>query len=46
VQNVVFPISSQGVASASSVSSTPMSRSASIVRWLVMCARGVSDNRL
>src|SRR3954464_10085220 len=36
---------SQGVASRMRRSSTPMSRSVSIVRWLVMCARGVSDNR-
>ena len=41
VQNTVSPISSCGVASASTWRSMPMSRKTSIARWLVMCARGV-----
>ena len=41
VQKTVSPISSCGVASASTWSSMPRSRKISIARWLVMCARGV-----
>ena len=40
VQNTVSPIISCGVASASTCSSMPRSRKISMVRWLVMCARG------
>ena len=35
---------SQAVASRMSRCSRPMSRRVSIVRWLVMCALGVSDS--
>jgi hypothetical protein len=45
VQNVVLPMYCQGVASRISRSSMPASRSVSMVRWLVMCARGVSESR-
>ena len=41
VQNTVSPTSSWGVASARTWSSMPRSRKISMVRWLVMCARGV-----
>ena len=41
VQNTVSPTSSCGVASARTWSSMPRSRKISMVRWLVMCARGV-----
>src|ERR1700722_9710973 len=41
VQNTVSPMMSCGEASASTWSSMPRSRKISIVRWLVMCARGV-----
>ena len=41
VQKTVSPISSCGVASASTWGSTPTSRKISMVRWLVMWARGV-----
>ncbi len=42
VQKVVLPIRCCGVACVITSCSTPRSRSTSIVRWLVMCARGVS----
>ena len=46
MQNVVLPMSSQGVRlERIRWSSMPMSRNVSIVRWLVMCARGLSDSR-
>lgn len=45
VQKVVSPISRCGVACATTSASTPRSRSTSMVRWLVMCARGVSARR-
>jgi len=41
VQKTVSPIMWCGTASAMTWSSMPMSRMVSIVRWLVMCARGV-----
>ncbi|MDH6219031.1 hypothetical protein M2283_006365 [Streptomyces pseudovenezuelae] len=41
VQKTVSPIRCRGVPAASASSSTPRSRSASRVRWLVMWARGV-----
>src|SRR5215204_6479578 len=41
VQNEVWPISSFGTPFSSTSASTPASRRTSIVRWLVMCARGV-----
>lgn len=41
VQSTVSPIRSGGVPTARALSSTPRSRKTSMVRWLVMCARGV-----
>ena len=41
VQNDVWPMSSFGTPFSSTSASTPASRRTSIVRWLVMCARGV-----
>src|SRR5699024_3162604 len=41
VQNTVSPIVSCGVASAMTWYSMPTSRKISMVRWLVICARGV-----
>src|ERR1035438_2370077 len=41
VQNTVSPMISCGEASASTCASMPRSRKISMVRWLVMCARGV-----
>jgi hypothetical protein len=45
VQKVVSPINCCGVAFATTSSSTPRSRNTSMVRWLVMWARGVSARR-
>jgi hypothetical protein len=44
-QKTVSPIRCCGVAWATTWSSMPASRSTSIVRWFVMCARGVSESR-
>ncbi len=42
---MVLPMDSHGVAACIRVFSRPMSRSVSMVRWLVMWARGLSDRR-
>ncbi|MNG10520.1 hypothetical protein D3C84_939930 [compost metagenome] len=41
VAQTLLAISSWGLATARTCSSTPASRNTSMVRWLVMCARGL-----